>query len=210
MLLDMFRMPTELIVTVPNGTEVDVKAILDGIKPTIDFKMEAGFIEETTSFGFALVNPIASYDDLQGMAVNDPYSFAGLVWGWGDGAPRYQANALRKLAGVTYHWRHSSLEVKTREPEAPDGMRYVESETRKGSGEYEWGVFNKAGAVSVHCEALDRRIFAAVSGLPEGDDPFAADDMITTVKNELNLAEFFPKEYAARFARLYVRQAATG
>lgn len=131
---------------------------------TLETMMSSGIITQRESFGFAMADPRADYEQLW----DNPEKLIALVAFWGPDGLRLAANAVRKIRAAA----REGIDTQTLRLRYPGRfLRPVESQ-EKGSGSFKWGDFPFDGAVWL--TSLGRRLLGAVSAYPQEEDPIVA------------------------------------
>lgn len=163
-LLDMTDMPTERVYTCKDGSEINLREVLEEHRDGVQSLASSGLIKPNESFGFAMTVPAMDLGPAPNGLWDKPEEFVWFVGGWGPKRERYAANAVRKLRPLLRTGYGSTLEMRF----FAKGLFTDKVESEGAAGQYPWGDFPWGGAV----EAVYGDLFltGAVSCLTEIED----------------------------------------
>lgn len=162
-LLDVTVMPSERIYTCKDGSEINLRELLESHRGGVEALASSGLVKPNESFGFAMMAP-AVYPEITSGEWNEPEEYVWFVGGWGPKRDRYIANAIRKIRPLVRTTYDSSLSMRFFHPDLFEDK----VESSDADGNYPWGDFPWGGAVDARFGALC--LIGAVSCLSEIED----------------------------------------
>jgi len=163
-LLDVTTMPSRQTYACKDGTEIDLRELLEGHWDGVQSLASSGLIKPNESFGFAMMAPAIDPGPAPEGLWDKPEEFVWFVGGWGPQRDRYIANAIRKIRPLVRTGYGSSLEMRF----YAQGLFEDKVESSDADGSYPWGDFPWGGAVEAMYGNLS--LTGAVSCLTEIED----------------------------------------
>lgn len=168
-LLDVTTLPRHQTYVCEDGSEIDLKELLDSHYDAIGALAVARLIKANESFGFAMAKPIHEDDDFAPNFWDMPEEYVWFVGGWGPKRDTYIANAVRKMRPLLRSASEPELILSTLDLRfCLPGFFQDVVEPRNSDGTFPWGDFPWGGAVTVSFESWI--LLGAVSCLSEIQD----------------------------------------
>lgn len=146
-LLEIADLPFEQSYTCKNGTIIDIREHLEGLRTPINVLGTTGNIGKVDSLGFAMAMPLNyMVNDAPDDYWDEPDSFVWFVGGWGFDTYMYIANAVRKMRAM-FREGQATLSMclgRCRDTYFEDVVDQVDE-----FGNFVWGDYPWGGAVEV-------------------------------------------------------------
>ena len=171
-LLDVSSLPFDAKYECKDGTAIDMRQHLEGLRPVIEALASANYIKDKDSFGFAMMQPLTEpiVNEFPDDIWDKPEEFVWFVGGWGPYRDRYIANAVRKMRAML---REELPTLTLRISESPVRFQDI-VDSVNDDGTFSWGDFPWGGATLYPIGDAEVVLMGSVSALSEIEDDVVA------------------------------------